>query len=229
MKEIWKDIKGYEGLYQISNLGNVKSLIQWVGNKYSDKYIKKEKILKTSIQYANKNKNYCRCIVNLAKNKHKKSYKVHQLVAQAFIPNPKKLKEINHIDGDSLNNKIDNLEWCTHSENAIHAIKIGLRKIKYVNEELIIKEYTCNKKNIHQISNEFKINRNRIKNILIKNNVKIRTISECQEKYNINIEDFKKDVDKGLSNKELQLKYNCSIGIIATYKSRYKHNKEIKK
>lgn len=229
MKEIWKDIEGYEGLYQVSNLGNVKSLVEWTGNRYNSKYSKKEKILKPSIQYTHKDKKYCRYIVNLTKNKHRKSYKVHQLVAQAFILNPRKLKEINHIDGNPLNNNINNLEWSNHSENAIHAIKNGLRKIKYINEKLMIKEYLYNKKNIQQISNEYKISRNRIKNILTKNKIRIRTISECMEKYNINIEEFKKDIDDGLSNKELQIKYDCSANIVATYKSRYKHHKEIKK
>lgn len=120
MKEIWKDIKGYEGLYQVSNLGNVKSLKRWI-RQYND-YIEKEKILKpcvNSVGYY---------IVVLYKNKKKKNFYLHKLIAEAFIPNPNNYPQINHIDGNKRNNDINNLEWCTQSYNMIHAFKIGLEK-----------------------------------------------------------------------------------------------------
>ena len=116
--EIWKDIEGYENKYQISNLGNVKSLETWTG----DKYIKREKILKNMV-YGNGYYYVC-----LSKNGKVKKYKVNRLVAQAFIPNPENKPFTNHIDGDKLNNNVDNLEWCTQSENMKHASKMGLRK-----------------------------------------------------------------------------------------------------
>lgn len=116
--EIWKNIEGYEGKYQVSNLGNVKSLETWTG----DRYIKREKILKNNL-YGN---GYY--YVGLSKNGKVKRYKVSRLVAQEFIPNPENKPFINHIDGDKLNNHIDNLEWCTQSENMKHASMIGLRK-----------------------------------------------------------------------------------------------------
>ncbi len=116
--EIWKDIVGYENKYQVSNLGNIKSLETWTG----DKYIKREKLLK-NILYGN---SYY--YVSLSKNGKVKRFKVNRLVAQAFIPNPKNKPQVNHIDGNKLNNKADNLEWCTQSENMKHASMFGLRK-----------------------------------------------------------------------------------------------------
>lgn len=104
MKEIveeWKDIKGYEGLYKISNLGRVKSF-QGV----------KERILKSNIQ--NCGYEY----VVLAMNGKFKTKNIHRLVAEIFIPNPNNYKEINHIDENKHNNNVNNLEWCTRSYNA---------------------------------------------------------------------------------------------------------------
>lgn len=106
-KEIWKDVKDYEGLYQVSNYGNVKRI--------KDNYIFKQ----------NKNSRGYR-IITFTKNKKEKSVSVHRIVAETFISNPNNLSQINHIDGDKMNNKVDNLEWCTQSENMKHAYKTGL-------------------------------------------------------------------------------------------------------
>lgn len=115
MEEIWKDIKGYEGLYQISNLGRVKSLDRISkGRKY------KSKIL--SIQ---KNKNGYQTIT-LYDCSNYKGFTIHRLVALSFIPNPQNKKCVNHKDGNKENNKVTNLEWVTHSENMKHAFDKGL-------------------------------------------------------------------------------------------------------
>lgn len=121
MEEIWKNIEGYEGLYQVSNLGNIKSLKKhrYNGINY---YIQNEKLLKLQ-----NDKNGYK-VINLYKNKHIKNFKVHRLVAQAFIPNIEKKSEINHIDGNKQNNRIDNLEWCTETENMKHAFSNNLIK-----------------------------------------------------------------------------------------------------
>lgn len=120
MEEIWKDVIGYEGLYQISNYGNIKSLKKWI--RQYNKYINKEKLLKPCV---NKIGYY---VVVLYKNKNKRSHLLHRLIAEAFIPNPENKPQINHIDGNKMNYNISNLEWCTQSENMIHAFKNGLEK-----------------------------------------------------------------------------------------------------
>lgn len=118
MKEIWKDIKGYEGRYQVSNLGRVKSLCYHHGTN--------ERILKQK-----KNQNGY-VVANLYKKGDKGKLKtVHRLVAEAFIPNPNNLPQINHKDEDKTNNKVFNLEWCDGRYNTIYSIL--LHKDKYKN------------------------------------------------------------------------------------------------
>lgn len=98
MEEIWKDIDGYIGLYQVSNLGNVKSL--------NFGRTKKEKLL----SIGKTGKGYC--AVSLCKNGNQKTALVHRLVANAFIPNPQNLPQINHKNEIKSDNSADNLEWC---------------------------------------------------------------------------------------------------------------------
>lgn len=116
MQEIWKDIPGYESIYQVSNLGNVKSLKS--GNHHS-----KTKIL-TPICADGK---YLR--VTLYRDKEHKYFPVHRLVATAFIPNPDCKPQVNHINGNKKDNRVENLEWCTQSYNNQHAYKTGLRNV----------------------------------------------------------------------------------------------------
>lgn len=117
MEEEWKDIEGYEGLYQVSNLGRIKSVL--FRNRVVSK--KQDKILKCI-----HTKDYDH--INLYKNGKQTQYLIHKIVAKTFIPNPKNKPEINHIDGNKQNNNAENLEWCTRSENQIHAYKTGLQK-----------------------------------------------------------------------------------------------------
>lgn len=111
--EIWKDIKGYEGFYQVSNLGNVKSLERYRSVKQSGIQLLKERILKYSFRGGYK-------YVVLYKNDNGKKYNIHRLVAESFIPNINNKPCVNHIDEDILNNNILNLEWVTYSENTRH-------------------------------------------------------------------------------------------------------------
>lgn len=111
-EEIWKDIKGYEGKYQISNTGYVKSL--------DFNHTGKEKILKNKVNY----KGYC--FVTLYKENKQYYPRIHRLVAETFIPNPDNLPQVNHIDGNKSNNSVENLEWCTNLENIRHADRMGL-------------------------------------------------------------------------------------------------------
>ena len=106
---IWRFIKGYENIYQISNNGQVKSL-------------RNNKILapgKTTSGYD---------FVLLSVKGKRENKMIHRLVAETFIPNPNGFKEVNHIDGDKNNNTVDNLEWCTRKDNLKHAVDMGLRR-----------------------------------------------------------------------------------------------------
>ena len=126
MEEIWKDIKNYEGIYQVSSLGNVRSLDMqvWSGTVY---YTKKGRVLKAGI---NRNGYYT---VVLCKDRIQKSYDVHRLVAMTFIENNLNKKAVNHIDSNKLNNCISNLEWVTDRENNTHRhLKNDKRTSKYV-------------------------------------------------------------------------------------------------
>lgn len=117
MEEIWKDIEGFEGLYQVSNLGRVKSLSRSVFMiNYKRSVITNEKILKNNIG----NVGYPR--VSLFKSGISKQFCVHTLVANAFIPNPENLSDVNHIDGDRTNSNLNNLERVSRRENATHSI-----------------------------------------------------------------------------------------------------------
>ena len=115
MIECWKDIKGYEGAYQISNTGRVKSIIKWDLNKR--KYICEETILTPT------DNGYGYLIVSLRKNTKKKNHYVHRLVAEAFVTNPKGMPYVNHIDYDKKNNNHSNLEWCNQKDNILHSVE----------------------------------------------------------------------------------------------------------
>ena len=117
--EIWKDIEGYEDLYQVSNYGRVRSLDRYITSKKNgNTRIFYGKIMKP--QKAIRDGYIC---VMLSKDSNKKYAKVHRLVAQAFIRNPDNLPEVNHKDEDKLNNCVWNLEWCTRSYNENYGTK----------------------------------------------------------------------------------------------------------
>lgn len=159
IQEIWKDILDYEGLYQVSNLGRVKSL-----------RFKKEKILKQQ-----KN-NYKYLQVNFCKNNNHKTHRTHQLVMLSFKLDKKfDYSEINHIDGNKENNTIDNLEWCTHKENMQHAIennlsnkgeKNGMSKLNEQQIRIIRLSYKNKYFNQTELSKIFNVKSNTISNII---------------------------------------------------------------
>lgn len=146
MKEIWKKTIGG---YYVSNLGNIRH-----ENKKIVKTFLSGRGYKTiSVWYGNRN--------------NRKNYVIHRLIAKAFIPNPNNFPQINHKDGNKLNNCVDNLEWVTARENNIHAIKTGLRDYKdrekpvlQIKNGIVIKRY----KSIAQANKETKIDKTTIVN-----------------------------------------------------------------
>jgi hypothetical protein len=108
--EVWKPVVGFEGLYEVSNLGRVKSLKRTTTSG------------RELVQSLNRGYKY----VVLSKNGKQYNAKVHRLVAESYIPNPEGKKEVNHIDGNKANNAVENLEWATASENSRHAMQSGL-------------------------------------------------------------------------------------------------------
>lgn len=121
MEEIFKDIEGYEGLYQISNLGRVKSLCRVVTTTDGRIRTLKEKILSLGLNTYGYN------YLGLCKGGKRKFITIHRLVADTFIPNPDNKPQVNHINGIKTDNTIDNLEWTTAKENMRHAVNSKLK------------------------------------------------------------------------------------------------------
>lgn len=130
--EIWKDVKGYEGLYQVSNLGNVRS-----ERGILKPQVRQHGYLGVMLYYRGGHK-----------TRHFKQFSVHRLVAEAFIPNPYGYAEVNHIDENKTNNRADNLEWVSHFQNCHHGTAIERRVEKQTNGKLskAIDQYTLDGK-----------------------------------------------------------------------------------
>ena len=134
--EIWKDIEGYEGLYQVSNFGRVRSLdryVEYIGTNQTHKKMNMKQFKKGKILVPMLHKNG---YLFIALPKKQKS--IHRLVAEAFIPNPNNLPQVNHKDCNKQNNNFKNLEWCNQSYNTKHAYDNNL-----------IQHY-CKKENINE-------------------------------------------------------------------------------
>ena len=145
--EEWKSIPGYEGLYEVSNLGRVRSVEKC--DRFNRKIL--SKILKPNYVSG-----YLR--VGMYKNKTFKYYLIHRLVAQAFLPNPDNLPQVNHKDEDKSNNRVDNLEWCDRSYNMNYGtvqqrrIQTNINNGKYTGNSKTkeyIKEYSKKYKKEH--------------------------------------------------------------------------------
>lgn len=168
MKEIWKNIVGYGNNYMVSNFGRVKSMPRKIDNGFN-KRLSREKILKPSIR-----EGYER--VCLCDNKKDCRISIHRLVAEAFIPNPHNLKQINHKDFIKNNNHVSNLEWCSPSQNVQHFLKGNRRTCRTGDNHHSTKISQEIAAKIKQIHKEQKIGALRIKNLLEIKNVSVQAI-----------------------------------------------------
>jgi len=120
VQEIWKSAKGYEGYLEVSNFGNVRSIDRQITVVDGKRIYKKPLIGRVKAQHKNKQTGYMQVGIY-----HGKHATVHRLVAEAFLPNPLALPQVNHKDFDRGNNCVTNLEWCTNGENTLHSMYNG--------------------------------------------------------------------------------------------------------
>lgn len=125
--EQWKDIPGFEGYYQASSFSRIRSVNRTIDHKENFSSNTYKKTYKGKIKSQFVTGGYYR--ISLCVNNKERQYTAHRLIALTFIPNTLNKSQVNHKDGNKLNNSIDNLEWCTPSENAKHAVSTGLVKI----------------------------------------------------------------------------------------------------
>ena len=202
MKEVWRDVPGYEGYYQASNLGRIKSLERKVEYNNQEDRILKEKIMKLNPT----SRGYIR--ISLCKKGRSRSHFVHRLILSAFIGESN--LQVNHIDGVKTNNNIDNLEYVTNQENIAHAVKIGLIKNNSkINEKLIIKDYK-NGFRLRQLERKYKTSHQDIRKVLKANNIEIESKGIRRRRYEIDEIDLKRLIDKGYNNSEISRELNVS-------------------
>lgn len=161
MIRCWKDIKDYDGKYKISNYGEVVSLPRFKNNHNKLQEVPMKKIT----PYINNKNGYV--YVYLCNNGKYKNIRLHRLVANNFIENPNNYNQVNHIDGNKLNNRVDNLEWCSSSYNIKDMYR---RNEKYKKDNEIVQKYkelkSCNK-----VAKFFNMSGENIRQILIRNNI----------------------------------------------------------
>lgn len=123
MKEIWRPIPSFDG-YEASNLGKIRSTFKVILKANGETYTRQPKILKPALNKSG----YMRGAISI--DGFMRSFMVHRLIAEAFIPNPENKETVNHINGIKTDNRVENLEWNTRSENCQHSFDIGLQKPK---------------------------------------------------------------------------------------------------
>jgi hypothetical protein len=128
MDEIWKDIKGFEGFYQVSNFGRIRGIDRAIRYRHGRERIWKGKIKKPTVTQ----KGYLK--VNLFNGEKNVTREVQRIVAETFIENPLNKEQVNHIDGNKTNNNVENLEWVTPKENTFHSIYVLGNNLKKVSQ-----------------------------------------------------------------------------------------------
>ena len=199
---IWKDIPGYQGFYQASNEGEIKSLSRIVKHNLGGDKILRERVLKG---YVNK---YGYRRVELSKNGTSKQYSEHRLIALTFLGESD--LTVNHKDGNKLNNNIDNLEYLSGADNTKHAVETGLIKNNSnIYKTEIIKDYQ-NGYRLRELESKYKTSHHDIRRILKENSITIESKGQRRRRYEINEEDLKLYIEQGLNNSQIARELNVS-------------------
>ena len=156
--EEWRDIKGYEGIYQVSSLGRIKSLSREIKNGKNTTKKSKERILKPRCN--TKRRGYYE--IGLYKNNKEKRYKVHRLVAEAFMENNFNKSEVNHKNGNKADNSVENLEWVTSEENKKHAWDNNLCNANHRKQKILCNETGEVFNSVIECANNMEIDRSSI-------------------------------------------------------------------
>lgn len=218
MEEIWKDIKGYEGLYKISNLGNVLRCKKIKIDKKRRKRTFEDLILKVNID-----KNGYK-YVNLY-NKNKQAYKIHRLVAQAFIPNQENKPQVNHIDGNKENNRVNNLEWVTRKENIRHAYKNELIRSFKISKETLYNLYFNKKYTLKEIGKIYGYSEDAVRRVFCNYGFQV---ARNNARINITKKWLIEQLKSGKTQKMIAKEYNISSGHLSELCKKYNLYKDKK-
>jgi hypothetical protein len=215
-EEIWKPVKGYEGKYEVSNLGRIKSLYGWNGHKL----VKREYITYGYLQKMKSNYNRKRaCLVDF--HGKRKEVFVHRVVAEAFVDHPKGCDVVNHKDFNPLNNAADNLEWTTNLENHKYSTKAGRRGFYSMEERYhMAEDYTSDMK-WDQLLEKYGGSKLAIRRAVKQCGVRVNR--SRGRMYSIDLNVLLKELKEGKTNKELSEKYGCPRNLIA--RRRYQFRK----
>ena len=207
--EEWKDIKGYEGMYLISNFGRVMTLSRERSNGKSS-YRMSTNLMRQTLTTTGYYK------VELTKNKNRKSKRVHRLVAEMFVANPYKYSVVNHIDGNPLNNYHENLEWCTQQDNVIHALDTGMKDSFYLDKKSLSYLYLDKNMSPNEIAELFGISRIPIDELIWEYGIK----KEHSTKYGITENYLIKELQKNRKISDIAKEVGCDQSLISMYKKR---------
>ena len=214
--ERWSDIKSYEGMYLISDHGRVLSLSRKIKRKCGD-YISKTFELKQSMSTTGYYK------VDLKRNGIREIFKVHRLVATYFVANPYEYGQVNHIDGNPLNNHFSNLEWVTQQQNAQHAVMVGLKSAFDIDKsslEYLHKQRGMNAKEIGEL---FGLSSAPILKKLKEYGIEVVN----QNRYGLTEKFIADELEKGRTQKDIAKEVGCDPSLISHYKSRIEKGESI--
>lgn len=216
MEEIWKDVIGYENKYEVSNLGRVRSCPRNTSGLGRADYL----IMKQSKDRGGY------MIIGLMLNGKKSRFRVHRLVASAFIPNPENKEFVNHIDGVKDNNILSNLEWSTPSENTQHAVKAGLINSNFDKYKHNFVDDYLNGLGINMITRKYNVSHDYVSAYLKEQGVKVYSYPLKHKKYRARINELFEDGYKPKQVEEI-LDYKVPYNFIRSARQQYLEGKFI--